>query len=58
MSQGPLTDDDPAFEEVYYWLGQAYLAEGKKLEAREAFSAALRYDPDHDKAKSGLSQAR
>lgn len=58
MSQGPLTDDDPAFEEVYCWLGQAYLAGGKKLQAREAFSMALRYNPDYDGAKSGLSQAR
>jgi tetratricopeptide (TPR) repeat protein len=58
MSQGPLTDDDPAFEEVYCWLGHAYLAGGKKLQAREAFSMALRYNPDYDEAKSGLSQAR
>jgi tetratricopeptide (TPR) repeat protein len=58
MAQGPLTDNDPAFEEVYYWLGQAYLAEGKKLQAREAFSTALRYDPDYERAKNGLSQAR
>jgi tetratricopeptide (TPR) repeat protein len=58
MSQGSLTDDDPSFEEVYYWLGQAYLAEGKKRAAREAFGTALRYNPDYDQAKSGLSQTR
>jgi tetratricopeptide (TPR) repeat protein len=58
MSQGPLEDDDPAFEEVFYWLGQAYLAEGKKQQAREAFGTALHCNPDYDRAKSGLSQSR
>ncbi|HYK89307.1 MAG TPA: tetratricopeptide repeat protein [Acidobacteriota bacterium] len=58
LSQGPLTDDDPDFEDVFYWLGQAYLAEGKKQEAQGAFSAALRYNPDYDKAKSALSKLR
>lgn len=58
VSQGPLNDDDPAFEEVYYWLGQAYLVEGKKQQAREAFGTALRYNPDYEMARSGLSQSR
>jgi tetratricopeptide (TPR) repeat protein len=59
ISRGPfLKDQDPSFEEVFYWLGQAYLAEGRKYQAREAFSTALRYNPDYDKAKSGLSQTR
>ncbi len=58
LSKGPLKDDDPSFEEIFYWLGQAYLAQGKKSQARESFSTALRYNPDYDKAKSGLSRVR
>ncbi len=58
LSQGPLADDDPAFQEVFYWLGQAYLAQGKKPEAQGAFSTALRYNPDYDKAKNALFKSR
>lgn len=58
LSAGPLTDDDPLFEEVFYWLGEGYLAEGKDQQAQVAFSAALRYDPDFDKARSALSRLR
>ncbi len=58
MSQGPLSDDDPAFEEVFYWLGENYLAQDRRQQAREAFSAALRYDPDFDKARTAFSQTR
>jgi predicted Zn-dependent protease len=58
LSRGPLKDEDPTFEDVYYWLGQAYLAQGRKQDAREAFNTALRYNPDYDKAKSALSQTR
>jgi len=58
LAQGPLTDDDPPFQTVYYWLGQAYLAQGQKLLAREAFEKALRFDPDCAKARSGLSATR
>ena len=56
IASGPLRDDDPSFAEVYYWLGQALLAQGKRPEARHAFEAALGYDPEHAKAKAALSQ--
>ncbi len=58
LALGPLDDDDPPFERVYYWLGEALLAGGKRQEAREAFQTSLRYDPDFEKAKSALSQVR
>ena len=58
LSTGPLRDEDPGFQEVFYWLGQAYQAQGKKAEAYQAFSSALRYDPDHAGAKRAISQLR
>ncbi len=58
LAEGPLTDNDPTFEEVLYWLGECYLAKGNRQEAQGAFSASLRYNPDYDKAKSALSRLR
>jgi tetratricopeptide (TPR) repeat protein len=58
LSTGPLRDEDPGFEEVFYWLGRAYVAQGKKPEASQAFSVALQYDPDHAGAKRAISQLR
>ena len=58
LSQAPLSDDDPSFEEVFYWLGQAYLAEGKTPEAKEAFNTSLHYNPDYDKVKNALAQIK
>jgi tetratricopeptide (TPR) repeat protein len=58
LSQGSLKDEDPTFEETYYWLGEAYLARGKRQEARDMFETALRYNPDYDKARSALSRIR
>jgi len=54
LASGPLTDDDPAFEEVYYWLGECYLAQGEKAKARDAFKSALAFNPELDKAKARL----
>ncbi len=51
---GLLTDADPSFEEVYYWLGECYLAQGDKAKAREAFKSALAFNPEYDKAKARL----
>lgn len=58
LSAGPLLDEDPGFQEVFYWLGQAYLVQGKKTEASLAFSKALQYDPTHAGAKHAISQSR
>ncbi len=58
LSRGPLLDDDPPFEDVYYWLGQARLALGKKSEARQSFEAALRFNPDDSRAKAAMGQLR
>jgi tetratricopeptide (TPR) repeat protein len=57
-SVGPLTDGDPSFEEVYYWLGRAYLALGQKAEARLAFETSLSFDQDYSKSKEALLQIR
>jgi len=55
LISGPLGDDDPPFEDAYYWFGQAELALGKKNLAREAFERALRFNPDHARSKAALS---
>jgi len=58
LSRGPLDDDDPPFEDIYYWLGQARQAQGKKAEARMANDMALRFNPDHDRAKAARAALR
>lgn len=58
LSAGPLTDNDPGFEEVYYWLGRAFLAQGRKSEARKAFESSLGFDPDYGPSKDALKQTR
>jgi tetratricopeptide (TPR) repeat protein len=49
LAMGPLRDEDPSFEEVYYWLGECYLAKGEKAKARESFDTAHVFNPDYDK---------
>lgn len=58
LTEGPLQEQDPNFEHVYYWLGVARLAQDKVTAAREAFLAALRYDPDHKDAQTALSKLK
>jgi len=58
LASGPMTDSDPSFEEVYYWLGECYIAKGNKTKAREAFESALAYNPDYARAKKELSKLR
>jgi tetratricopeptide (TPR) repeat protein len=58
LASGPLTDEDPLFEEVYYWLGRAYLAMGRKADARKAWETSLAYDPDYTRSKDALKQNR
>ena len=58
FAAGALGDGDPSFEEVYYWLGECFLAKGDRIKARESFVSALAYDPEFDKAKDRLSRLR
>ncbi len=58
LAAGPLQDDDPPFDEVYYWLGMASLAQGDKIRARQALVTALQFNPEHPGAKSALAQMR
>jgi tetratricopeptide (TPR) repeat protein len=58
LAAGPLYDDDPTYEEVYYWLGEAHLLQGQMEKAREAFESSIAFNPDYDRAKSALSQLR
>jgi tetratricopeptide (TPR) repeat protein len=58
LASGPLADDDPPFEEVYYWLGEYYLAKGDKQKAREALTSAIAFNPEYDKAKEKISRLR
>ena len=55
---GTLGEGDPDFEDVYYWLGEYWLTKGQKGRAQEAFKAALSFDPEHNKAKNGLSRSK
>ncbi len=58
LARGPLTDEDPPFEDIHFWLGQALIAEGKNADAREEFEKALSYDPDQSLAKAALNLTR
>lgn len=58
LAAGPVRDKDPSLEEIYYWLGEALLAQGKKTDARQALQTALKFNPDYKEAKSALSQLR
>ena len=58
LTQGPLGDDDPCYEEVYYWLGECYLAKGDKAKAHESLQTALVFNPDYDKARNSISVMR
>ena len=42
-----LLDAEPGNAPARYWLGEAYLALGRKNQAREAFAASLKADPKH-----------
>lgn len=58
LAAGPLRDGDPSFEDVYYWLGECYLAGGDKAQALDAFTSALRYNPENEKAKKRVSKLK
>jgi tetratricopeptide (TPR) repeat protein len=58
LAGGTLADEEPAFETVYYWLGECHLAIGDKANARQAFESALDYNPDHSEAKDGISRLK
>lgn len=58
LAAGPLQEDDPAFEEIHYWLGQAMLALGKNAGARQQFQKALTFDPNYSPAKTALHLTR
>jgi tetratricopeptide (TPR) repeat protein len=58
LASGSLADSDPSFEEVYYWLGECYLAQGDRSKAQVALKKALSFNPDYDKAKEASSALR
>ncbi len=58
LAAGPMQDEDPSFQDVHYWLGQALVNQGKKADAREEFEKALSYDPDYSPAKAALNLTR
>jgi tetratricopeptide (TPR) repeat protein len=58
LAGGTLADEEPAFETVYYWLGEYYLAKGDEAKARQAFESALDFDPDYSMAKDSLSRLK
>lgn len=58
LINGSLDDDDPAFETMYYWLGECYLEKADKGNAHKAFKSALVYNPDYDEASKALSKTK
>jgi tetratricopeptide (TPR) repeat protein len=54
LANGPLYDDDPTFDQVYFQLGENHLARGDKVKAKEAFQSALSFNPEHSSAKEAL----
>ena len=56
LADGPLFDNDPTFEQVYYMSGENYLARGDKAKAKAAFQSALSFNPDHSRAKEALGK--
>ena len=56
LANGPLSDDDATFEQVYHLLGENYLARGDKEKAKAAFQSVLLYNPDHSGAKETLKK--
>lgn len=58
LAAGPLADEDPPHEEIYYWLGQAYLAQGKNAEARLALLTSLNFNPEYSISKDALERLR
>jgi tetratricopeptide (TPR) repeat protein len=58
LASGPLAERDPGFEDVHFWLGQAFLAQGSKQEARQAFEASLRFDPEQERSKQARDKIK
>jgi tetratricopeptide (TPR) repeat protein len=58
LAGGTLSDEEPAFETVYYWLGEYYLAKGDTAKARKAFESALGFNPDYSMAKESISRLK
>ncbi|MDR0310533.1 MAG: tetratricopeptide repeat protein [Acidobacteriota bacterium] len=56
LANGSLSDDDPTFDQVYYHLGENYLARGDKAKAKEAFQSALSYNPENSRARDALKK--
>jgi len=58
LASGSLNDNEPAFEDVYYWIGECYLAKGDKKKAFESFSSALAFNSEHEQAKKSISKLK
>jgi tetratricopeptide (TPR) repeat protein len=58
LADGSMEDNDPAFEEVHYWLGECYLEKADKERARKAFQSALDFNADYDEAKKSLAKSK
>ena len=56
LANGPLSDNDATFEQVYHLLGENHLARGDKEKAKVAFQSALSYNPEYSGAKEALKK--
>jgi tetratricopeptide (TPR) repeat protein len=58
LASGSLNDNDPSFEEIYYWMGECRLAQGDRAKALEALEKAHEFNPDYEPAKNSISKLR
>jgi len=56
LANGPLSDDDPTFEQIYFQLGENHLAQGDNAKAKTAFQTALSFNPEYSRAKEALKK--
>ncbi len=49
---------EPYNPEYYVNLGMIYMKGGSKKKARNQFEKALKFDPENEKAKKGIKQAK
>lgn len=58
LGAGSLDYGEPAFEEVYHWIGRAYLAGDDTAKATKAFQRSLQFNPRYSDAKEALKKTK
>lgn len=56
LAEGPLGEEDPSLEDIYYWQGVLYHRKGEEAKSKEALEKALEMNPKHRMAKEYLKK--